>query len=87
MKACSLFYDELFKPPYPLVFGELCLFPVGAIYVEEFCPHYRQKLMSHTHDINSLLLTIRMGSKRSTVRHLFKTQNVLVLRNTGINDG
>lgn len=31
------------------------------------------------HDINSLLLTIRMGSKSSSVRHLFKTQNVLLI--------
>lgn len=44
-------------------------------------------LTHHMHDINNLILTIRMRSKNSSARHLFKTQNMFFLRNTGTNDG
>lgn len=44
-------------------------------------------LMRRMHDINNLILTIRVHSKNSSARHLFKTQNMFVLRNTGTNDG
>lgn len=87
MKPYCLFSAGLFKSPYHLVFGELCLFPMGALYSRTAFVHSRDKKLMHCiHDINSLLLTIRMASKSSSARHLFKTENVFVLRNTGTDD-
>lgn len=35
MRACYLCYDMLLKLPYLVVFGELCLFQMGAVHVEQ----------------------------------------------------
>lgn len=77
----------LLKLPYLVVFGELCLFQMGAVHVEQLLSMAQTKVNALHQNINSLQLTIRMCSKSSFVRHLFKIQNVLVLRNSGINDG
>lgn len=88
MKACYLFYDGCVNLPTLLSLENCAFFQwVLFMYQKSFCLQDRQKLMHCIHDINSLLLTIRMGSKSSSARHLFKTQNVLLLRNTDRNDG
>lgn len=61
------------------MFGESCLFAMGTLYVHQLLSMAQRKVNACIHDINSLLLTIRMGSKHSSVRHLFKTPNVHVL--------
>lgn len=76
MEACCLFYGELFKPPCHLVFGEPLLFTTDNVYGDKLLSTAQRKVNACIHDINSLLLTIRMGSKSSSVRHLFRTQNV-----------